>query len=61
MDLKIKMFSNSETLTLNALGKLKAGKLNPKTFKLINAVVWEVVDQLEQTKEFKKLNIKIND
>jgi hypothetical protein len=57
----IKLFSNSEILTLNALGKLKTGELNPKTFKLINAVVWDVVNQLEQTKEFKKLNIKIND
>ena len=57
----IKIFSNSEALTLNALDKLNAGKLNPQTFKLINAVVWNVVNQLEQTEELKKHNIKIND
>tara|TARA_B100001109_G_scaffold255626_1_gene259615 strand:- start:1255 stop:1437 length:183 start_codon:yes stop_codon:yes gene_type:complete len=57
----IKLFSNSETLTLNALDKLNASKLNPQTFKLINSVVWDVINQLEKTEELKKHNIKIND
>ena len=57
----IKLFSNSEVLTLNALDKLDSGKLDPGTFKLINAVVWSVVDQLEKTDQLKKHNIKIND
>ena len=39
----IKLFSNSEALTFNALDKLNASKLNPQTFKLINAVVWNVI------------------
>lgn len=58
---KIKLFSNSEALTFNALDKLDAGKLEAGTFKLINAVVWNVVHQLEQTEQLKKHNIKIND
>ncbi len=57
---KIKLFSNSEILTCNALENLKPGKLDPSTFKLINAVVWDVVNQLEQTEELKKHKIKIN-
>jgi len=59
--IKIKPFSNCEILTGNALDKLNAGKLNPQTFKLINAIVWDVLNQLEQTEELKKHNIKIND
>ena len=60
--MKIKMFSNSEILTCNALGKVlkKSEKLNPHTFKLINAVVWNVIDQVENTPQLKKYNIKIN-
>ena len=57
----IKLFSNSEALTFNALDKLNASKLNPQTFKLITAVVWNVINQLEQTEQLKKHNIKIND
>jgi hypothetical protein len=61
--IKIKAFSNSEILTGNALGKLlnESEKLDPQTFKLINAVVWNVIDQLENTPQLKKYNIKIND
>lgn len=61
--IKIKPFSNSEILTGNALGKLlnESERLDPQTFKLINAVVWNVIDQLENTPQFKKYNIKIND
>lgn len=57
------MFSNSEILTCNALGKVlkKSEKLNPHTFKLINAVVWNVIDQVENTPQLKKYNIKINE
>ena len=42
----------------NAL-EAKPGKLNPSTFKLINAVVWDVINQLEQTKELKKHKLKL--
>ena len=61
--LSIKIISNSEILTSNALGKLlhKSEKLDPQTFKLINAVVWNVIDQLENTPQLNKYNIKIND
>jgi len=61
--MKIKITSNSEILTSNALGKVlsKSEKLNPYTFKLINAVVWNVIDQVENTPQLKKYNIKIND
>jgi hypothetical protein len=61
--IKIKAFSNSEILTGNALGKLlnESEKLDPQAFKLINAVVWNVIDQLEDTPQLKKYNIKIND
>jgi len=61
--IKIKAFSNSEILTSNALGRLlnESEKLDPQTFKLINAVVWNVIDQLENTPQLKKYNIKIND
>ena len=56
----LKVFSNSQILTLNALSNLNQGKLNPSTFKLINAIVWDVLNQLEQTEELKKHKIKIN-
>jgi hypothetical protein len=61
--IKIKPFSNSEILTCNALGKLlsESEKLDPQTFRLLNAVVWNVIDQLENTPQLKKYNIKIND
>jgi Fe2+ transport system protein B len=60
----IQTFSNSEVLTLNALDQLEKQNINvnldPHTFKLINAVVWNVCKQLEQTEELKKYDIKIN-
>jgi len=65
MKTTIKTFSNSERLTLNALDQLEKQNIdismNPHTFKLINAVVWNVCKQLEQTEELKKHDIKIND
>lgn len=54
------MFSNAEILTCNALDKLDVSKLNPQTFKLINAVVYNVCEQLENSEQLKKHSIKIN-
>ena len=60
--IKIKFSSNAEILACNALPKLLDGEsLDPHTLKLICAVVWNVIDQLEDTPELKKYNIKIND
>jgi len=60
--IKIKPFSNAEILAGNALGKLIGDeKIDPQTFKLINAVVWNVCNQLENIPEFKEHKIKIND
>ena len=60
--ISIKAFSNAEILAGNALGKLIGDeKIDPQTFKLINAVVWNVCDQLENTPQLKKHDIKIND
>ncbi len=57
----IQIFSNSEILTSNALDKLDAFKgLNPHTLRLINAVVYNVCEQLENTEQLKKHSIKIN-
>ena len=60
----ITILSTSEVLTLNALEQLEKQNINvnldPHTFKLINAVVWNVCKQLEQTKELSKHDIKIN-
>jgi len=60
--IEIKAFSNAEILAGNALGKLiGTEKIDPQTFKLINAVVWNVCNQLENTPQLKKHNIKINE
>ena len=60
--INIKPFSNAEVLTGNALGKLIGDeKIDPQTFKLINAVVWNVCSQLENTPQLKKHELKIND
>jgi len=60
--IEIKAFSNAEILSGNALGKLIGNdKIDPQTFKLINAVVWNVCNQLENTPQLKKHNIKINE
>jgi len=58
--ISIQMFSNAEILTCNALDKLDVSKLNPQTFKLINAVVYNVCEQLENSEQLKKHSIKIN-
>lgn len=60
--IEIKAFSNAEILSGNALGKLIGNeKIDPQTFKLINAVVWNVCNQLENTPQLKKHKIKINE
>ena len=60
--INIKAFSNAEILAGNALGKLIGDeKIDPQTFKLINAVVWNVCNQLENTPQLKKHELKIND
>jgi len=63
--MKIKMFSNSEVLVLNALDTLAKKNvdtiMNPHTFGLINAIVRDVCSQLENTDQLKKHGIKIND
>ena len=60
----IKLFSNAEVLTLNAIETLSKQnintKLDPHTFRLINAIVHNVCYQLEQTEELKKHNITLN-
>ena len=59
--IEFKAFSNAEILAGNALGKLIGDeKIDPQTFKLINAVVWNVCDQLEKTPQLKKHDLKIN-
>lgn len=60
----IKIFSNAEILTLNAIETLSKQnintKLDPHTFRLINAIVHNVCYQLEQTTELKQHNITLN-
>jgi hypothetical protein len=60
----IKVFSNAEILTLNAIETLSKQnintKLDPHTFRLINAIVHNVCYQLEQTEELKQHNITLN-
>jgi hypothetical protein len=62
--MKIKLYSTAEILTLNALATIAKQKVNttldPHTFKLINAIVWDVCKQLENTDELKKHGIQIN-
>ena len=59
--MKVKLFNNAESLTLNALEDLKEFKgLDPQTLKLIVKVVGHSLNQLEQTPELKELNIKLN-
>lgn len=58
--MKIKLFSTSEILTLNALDQLKKTNLDPQTFKLINAIVFNVCDQLQNSEQLKKHKITIN-
>ncbi len=59
--MKIKLFNNAEALTLNALEDLKEFRgLDPQTLKLLVKVVGHSLNQLENTPELKKLNIKLN-
>ena len=59
--MKVKLFNNAEALTLNALEDLKEFRgLEPKTLKLLVKVVAHSLNQLENTPELKKLNIKLN-
>ncbi len=59
--MKLKLFNNAEALTLNALEDLKVFKgLEPQTLKLLVKVVAHSLNQLENTPELKKLNIKLN-
>lgn len=59
--MKVKLFYNAETLTFNALADLKEFKgLDPQILKLMVKVVAHSLNQLENTPELKKLNIKLN-
>ena len=59
--MKIKLFNNAEALTLNALEDLNEFKgLDPQTLKLMVKVVAHSLNQLEESPELKKLNIKLN-
>lgn len=59
--MKVKLFNNAESLTLNALEDLNAFRgLDPQTLKLLVKVVGHSLNQLEQTPELKELNIKLN-
>lgn len=59
--MKVKLFNNAEALTLNALEDLKEFRsLDPQTLKLLVKVVAHSLNQLENTPELKKLNIKLN-
>ena len=59
--MKVKLFNNAQSLTLNALEDLNEFRgLDPQTLKLIVKVVGHSLNQLEQTPELKELNIKLN-
>lgn len=59
--MKIKLFNNAETLTYNALADMEDfGGLDPQTLKLLVKVVAHSLNQLEESPELKKLNIKLN-
>lgn len=62
--MEIKLYSTSEILTLNALEALRKQNVNttldPHMFKLINAIVYNVCSQLENTAELKNHKITIN-
>ena len=59
--MKVKLFNNAQSLTLNALEDLNEFRgLEPQTLKLIVKVVGHSLNQLEQTPELKELNIKLN-
>ena len=57
----VKLFNNAQALTLNALEDLNEFRgLDPQTLKLLVKVVGHSLNQLEQTEQLKKLNIKLN-
>ena len=59
--MKVKLFNNAESLTLNALEDLNEFRgLEPQTLKLLVKVVGHSLNQLEQTEQLKKHNIKLN-
>jgi hypothetical protein len=59
--MKIKTFTNAESLTLNALEDLNEFRgLDPQTLKLLVKVVAHSLNQLEESPKLKKLNIKLN-
>ncbi len=59
--MKVKLFNNAQSLTLNALEDLNEFRgLDPQTLKLLVKVVGHSLNQLEQTPELKELNIKLN-
>tara|TARA_R100001460_G_scaffold43241_1_gene79507 strand:+ start:131 stop:310 length:180 start_codon:yes stop_codon:yes gene_type:complete len=59
--MKVKLFNNAQALTLNALEDLNEFRgLEPQTLKLLVKVVGHSLNQLEQTEQLKKHNIKLN-
>ena len=59
--MKVKLFNNAQALTLNALEDLNEFRgLEPQTLKLLVKVVGHSLNQLEESPELKKLNIKLN-
>jgi len=59
--MKVKLFNNAQALTLNALEDLNEFRgLDPQTLKLLVKVVAHSLNQLEESPELKKLNIKLN-
>ena len=59
--MKVKLFNNAQSLTLNALEDLNEFRgLDPQTLKLLVKVVGHSLNQLEESPELKKLNIKLN-
>ena len=59
--MKVKLFNNAEALTYNALAYMEEFRgLEPQTLKLMVKVVAHSLNQLENTPELKKLNIKLN-
>ncbi len=56
----IKLFSNTEKLTLNALVNIGVEKgLKPYELKLCYSVVYDVLKQLEEIPKLKNNNIKL--
>ena len=59
--MKVKLFNNAQSLTLNALEDLNEFRgLDPQTLKLLVKVVAHSLNQLENTPELKEFNINLN-